>query len=511
MNPDIFPKYLHDPSLLYRITYQELKTLVVQYPYCQNLRYLLLIKSKIENNKDQERNLKMASAYSLDRSTLYELYKKTYAYEEKEIEFLDLNSKNETDSELNLPILDFTNGINAKENSNLIEEDIPPLELNMDPIPAKDEINLSEEEDLAALFDDVQVNEDEITKVEASTIDSIIYPLIPPINALPVFNLKKTEEKSEKVEEEKIKFNLPLIPPIQSIPVFHILPKKEEKKTELKVQLPLIPPIEAIPHFIFEEKDELKATELKPTFSVNHLLVPSIADLPRFQFVSKDKAEEVLLKDSYEAEIDISIKEALDDLAQKQRLEDFQEEESILKKMSLEHQNEGFEEELEDLTPIANIPEVSNRDKELDKPKSSFSEWLKSMKAPKTMDNINLIEEEATVSVKTVSKVEKPKKKKKKKKNKSDSPLMKIVKAKREEDLKKEIKKDKIKKRKVIEMANQSLKEKEDIVSETLAKILIEQEKYNKAIKMYRRLSLKFPEKSSYFAGEIEKINKIIE
>ena len=50
---------------------------------------------------------------------------------------------------------------------------------------------------------------------------------------------------------------------------------------------------------------------------------------------------------------------------------------------------------------------------------------------------------------------------------------------------------------------------KDDLVTETLAKIYINQEKYNKAIKAYRILSLKYPKKSSFFADQIERIKNL--
>ena len=49
----------------------------------------------------------------------------------------------------------------------------------------------------------------------------------------------------------------------------------------------------------------------------------------------------------------------------------------------------------------------------------------------------------------------------------------------------------------------------EELMTESLAKILLRQKKYKKAIKAYKILSLKFPEKSSYFADQIKKIRKI--
>lgn len=62
----------------------------------------------------------------------------------------------------------------------------------------------------------------------------------------------------------------------------------------------------------------------------------------------------------------------------------------------------------------------------------------------------------------------------------------------------------------VKDLAEPSAEEQGTFITETLARIYVNQGYYFKAINIYEKLSLKYPEKSAYFASRIEKIKELI-
>ncbi|MCC6723022.1 MAG: hypothetical protein IT258_00835 [Saprospiraceae bacterium] len=100
MNSENFHEYVKNPSMLHQVSYQELKSLVLQYPYSPNLRYLLLLKSLLDQSKDFDRNQILASLSSPDRKKLRNLVKQytrmremqeNYALNEEFLELKDLS------------------------------------------------------------------------------------------------------------------------------------------------------------------------------------------------------------------------------------------------------------------------------------------------------------------------------------------------------------------------------------------------------------------------------------
>jgi len=55
----------------------------------------------------------------------------------------------------------------------------------------------------------------------------------------------------------------------------------------------------------------------------------------------------------------------------------------------------------------------------------------------------------------------------------------------------------------------ETLASENELMTETLAKIYLKQQKYKKAIDAFRILSLKYPEKNAFFADQIKKIKKL--
>ena len=61
------------------------------------------------------------------------------------------------------------------------------------------------------------------------------------------------------------------------------------------------------------------------------------------------------------------------------------------------------------------------------------------------------------------------------------------------------------------DLSEESLVSHDELMTETLAKVLMKQKKYDKALEAYQILGLKYPEKNSFFANQIKKIRKLKE
>ena len=75
MNAESFANLLKEYSNLYQLPMEELRTMVMQYPYCHNLQVLLQEKAELDQHPDREKNLAKAATYAIDRKQLYKRLK----------------------------------------------------------------------------------------------------------------------------------------------------------------------------------------------------------------------------------------------------------------------------------------------------------------------------------------------------------------------------------------------------------------------------------------------------
>ena len=59
------------------------------------------------------------------------------------------------------------------------------------------------------------------------------------------------------------------------------------------------------------------------------------------------------------------------------------------------------------------------------------------------------------------------------------------------------------------DLSAKSLASTDELMTETLAKVFVKQKKFENALQAYQILSLKYPEKNSFFADQIKEIKRL--
>ena len=475
MKADNFVSYLQEPNLLENISYQELKSMVVQYPYCQNLRYLLVTKSHMDDMQEYESDLHLAATYSIDRNFLFK-HLHQEAYTQTATESLVLEKE---------PIIDI-----PKEAIPIIVAAPIAKEVIEDKITERRTIRIQSEN--AKLYAEQKAGLTDESAPSANFIDKIV-EVEDRMEPKPSLDFTKNEptiieepvEAPKSLVDEIMEEDNPDEPTIEAETVtdrsklITYIEKPEPKKgrsvIDQLVEKNVIQQGDPIEEILdeFDLEDEMESI---PNTSIEQGETP-----PSISY-DEPKVNEVI----FEITNDITEEDLADDY--------------VFDDSNSEMDEDGDEAPTDE--------DLDNQEDERPEPipKTNFKDWKEKFlpdpsEDPPTEISIEEIlraEDENVIEAVIKEEIAEEKKKKGKKKKNKDSN--------KKSSKKKDKKKNK--KKKVLDIAKKSIQKNEDIISETLAELLVKQGSRKKAIRMYERLSLIFPEKSTFFAEKIDQLKK---
>lgn len=103
MTTSEFTNLLKNPTELNAMSYEALDQLLLQFPYCNGIRMLLLKKYKNDKHVAFERQLALASMYAADRSKLYDFLNTPTSVNEK-TKIVDLKPLDDSEAEKKTPL-----------------------------------------------------------------------------------------------------------------------------------------------------------------------------------------------------------------------------------------------------------------------------------------------------------------------------------------------------------------------------------------------------------------------
>lgn len=506
--------YLQDESYLYSVSYEELKTLVMQYPYSANLRILLLKKSYLDKHKDYDRNLQMSATYTTNRKHLYKTIKrlKSFKFVPQNVilgeEYLELTELSNIER-----LLAERQVSQAVQTATKLDSLAPDWKLEIDDIAFNGDTEKGQF-DLSNLSQNKE-KKSKKSRTDEEEIDSLINSLVSEFNE-PALDLETKNE--ENVENETLE-------------VINTTPVSETKHVDFE-------------EFVEEKIEDNSLLDLSDLTSSPKESIQTEPDTVLFDFIEEKteniKTEEIIYDEGIKNKDEI-INEIL---SEKENIEpplDLEEAlpqyETTLATIEKESEEDVKKADIQlEIINQTKAPIVEKQDtKQVVDKNPSFTEWLSQFRITppqstnfeaKSTGSLNEILDNQTVT--TIDTEESMRKISRQSmveifETKSEVPdnLYGLADEKSplhfvedddddEDEVFSEYESNPNKKKKsrpMHQLAIKSLVQDDELVSETLADLLAWQGNKVKATEMYRKLILQFPEKSSYFATKIEKIS----
>ncbi len=460
MNKKEFYNYIDTPESLDKLSLADISSLVKDYPYCQTAHLLLLQNLHNLEDIEFEKQLKSSALFIADRKKLFYLVKPKQVEIETKSEEIELPEVKITEQKEDIveKVVIPVELIETKEETKVPEEPVKAKEEIKIPEPPKEEVKVPEQKE-----EEIKVVEERIepVKIQEPEKEKLVEKAM---------ETKPESEKEKPIEEPKEVKPEPII--------------TEIKKTEIKVEEKSIQePKEtkkSIADLILEKHAKLKGkTDKTPVEEPKKETV--IEKKPPVEKKELPKPEPVpkITQSTKPVEKQPVTKEPVEQVKAKEET-----------KISEQPKEEKKQEKP---APVIKPPEVKKEIKPVEKktePKEkevipvnethSFSEWLniltKDTKQKETSDTDNKDDDLINRFIEKNPTIPKP----------GDTQVT------------------------YTEISDPSEKLNDDLFSETLANIYLKQKHFEEAIKIYQKLMLHYPEKSSYFAARIEEIKSKI-
>ncbi len=491
-------KYLDDPATLNGSSLAELQELVRQFPYFSAAQILLAKNFHNLESVHYNKQLKLASAYSFDRKLLYSVIME--------------NDKAPLEVEVAESKFD--------ENNKTVEQELSVAELQEVPVPKVEEELIEEkvvDSKLSESFIVVteaektfnpNISDEEVSKEEMSENDTTsVSPLSPREiieNRLREITGGRDEQRATDTSSEVRDKSKP-DPDLTNV----LNPTTGIQRSSDPIETP-----ENRERTEVAFKDPIDKESLETTLPViDEFKSKTDTDVSNEDFKTVEDRIEITDEERAEVEIEAFEKpeELIPDTDLSAEASEQIEEEDLIPELE-----QTILEELPVTMPVSSLitkdePVEEERITDHHSETHSFSDWLKLSKRSADDENTELI------NIRSKSENDEDQVEEDLDISNMKAPILPANKAERTKIIDKFIQEEpRIEQGKTsffspMNMARKSVVEHDDIYSETLAKIYDKQGNYLRALKMYEKLRLKYPEKSTSFAAQITRLRSLIE